>query len=195
MSTRISSSYIAGKIYFLDETWLNAAEMLRYGWEDTLVQTNPHLAKSGSSLCYGPKQPSGKGKRLIIAHIGSKDGFLPNALLMFESKKTGDYHEDMDGDRFEDWFSKAVLPQLKPEDTVVMDNASYHSVLIEKAPTSASKREEMLIWLRNRKYRIRKWKTAKRLRKPSCTSGSSCPIATISSTKSTGSMSWLRAKA
>ncbi|KAG0421446.1 hypothetical protein HPB47_002659 [Ixodes persulcatus] len=33
----------------------------------------------------------------------------------------------MDGQRFEEWFTKKLLPNLKPRSVVVMDNASYHS--------------------------------------------------------------------
>lgn len=33
------------------------------------------------------KEPSGKGKRLIVVHIGSSDGFVPGGLFCFESKK------------------------------------------------------------------------------------------------------------
>lgn len=40
--------------------------------------------------------------------------------------KTGDYHEEVDGTRFERWFD-AVLPQLPQGSVTVMDNASYHS--------------------------------------------------------------------
>lgn len=39
----------------------------------------------------------GKKKRLIITHIGSTEGFLDSGLLSIKSKKTGEYHEDMDG--------------------------------------------------------------------------------------------------
>ena len=130
-----------------------------------MVMANPHMVTPGSGLCYGPKQPTGKGKRLIIAHIGSKDGFLPDALLMFESKKTGDYHEDMDGERFENWLRNVVLPKLNPGDAVVMDNASYHSVLVQKAPTSASKREEMIHWLKQYKLHYEEHEDGNKIKK------------------------------
>jgi len=33
------------------------------------------------------RNPSGKGKRLIVLNIGSEEYFIPDALLCFESKK------------------------------------------------------------------------------------------------------------
>ncbi|XP_025194218.1 uncharacterized protein LOC112593854 [Melanaphis sacchari] len=61
----------------------------------------------------GQKEPSGKVKQLIVLHIGSSDGFVPKGLLSFESKKnTLDYHDEMNGDTFYDWFIK-ILPSLK----------------------------------------------------------------------------------
>ncbi|VVC38981.1 Hypothetical protein CINCED_3A022898, partial [Cinara cedri] len=47
-------------------------------------------------LTTGSQNPSGKGKRLIVLHIGSKNGFVPGGLLCFEAKKTNtDNHEEM----------------------------------------------------------------------------------------------------
>ncbi|CAH1962018.1 unnamed protein product [Acanthoscelides obtectus] len=53
---------------------------------------------------------------------GSEDGFVPEALWAFESKKTGDYHEEMDGNSFENWFSKMLL-KLENNAVIVLDNA------------------------------------------------------------------------
>jgi hypothetical protein len=42
-----------------------------------------------------------KGPTLIIAHVGSESGFIPNALLIFKLQtKTGDYHGEMNFDNF-----------------------------------------------------------------------------------------------
>ncbi|XP_050308279.1 uncharacterized protein LOC126744770 [Anthonomus grandis grandis] len=91
----------------------------------------------------------GKGQRLIICHIGSKDGFVPGGLWVFQSKKTGDYHEEMDGPSFEKWF-EGVLPKLEENAVVVLDNAPYHSRKLEKVPTTATKKGEIQEWLRSK---------------------------------------------
>lgn len=84
---------------------------------------------------------------MIICHIGSETGFVPDALWTFESKKTGDYHEDMNGKSFENWFRK-IVPTLGENCVIVLDNASYHSRKAEKIPTSATKKALIQEWLR-----------------------------------------------
>lgn len=88
-------------------------------------------------LTTGSKNPTGIGKRLIVAHIGSAGGFVDGALLCFEYKKnTEDYHDEMNGSAFYDWFCE-VLPRLKDNAIIVLDNASYHSVKKDPIPTIA----------------------------------------------------------
>ncbi|KAL3278355.1 hypothetical protein HHI36_013685 [Cryptolaemus montrouzieri] len=124
------------KIYYLDETWVNA---------DASVKTAKQAFQVGFST--GLKNPTGKGKRLIVCNIGSDTGFVPDALWSFESKKSGDYHEEMDGPNFEEWFEN-ILPKLEDGCVIVLDNASYHSRRTEKLPTSASKKATIQEWLR-----------------------------------------------
>jgi len=94
----------------------------------------------------GQKNPSAKGKRLIVVHIGSSDGFVAGGLLVFESKKnTSDYHDEMNGNSFYDWFS-SILPLLKENVVVVMDNTPYHSVNKKKRfPNFRGKRKKLFI--------------------------------------------------
>ena len=121
-------------IIWLDETWVNAGHCLKQGWTDESLQ--------GTMLT-----PIGKGERLIICHAGSSKGFVPNSLLLFKSKKTGDYHEDMDHDKFFGWCSETLLNNLEEPAVIVMDNAPYHSKQIDKAPTSKDKKADILAWL------------------------------------------------
>ncbi|KAL3286751.1 hypothetical protein HHI36_001244 [Cryptolaemus montrouzieri] len=90
---------------------------------------------------------SGKGKRLIVCNIGTDTGFVPDALWSFESKKSGDYHEEMDGPNFEEWFEN-ILPKLEDGCVIVLDNVSYHSRRTEKLLTSASRKATIHEWLR-----------------------------------------------
>lgn len=48
------------------------------------------------------------------------------AWMYSEAKKTGDYHEEMDGNRFEGWFND-VLPKLPAVSVIVIDNAPYYT--------------------------------------------------------------------
>lgn len=135
-------------VYYLDETWVNEGHTQNQVWQDTKIKTS--YEASSSNLTVGLTAPKGKGRRLIITHIGSAEGFVPDAADVFEGKKSGDYHEEMDGNHFEKWF-ETILPKLKPHSTVVMDNAPYHSVKREKIPTSSWKKKAIQDWLTDKK--------------------------------------------
>ncbi|XP_031342522.1 uncharacterized protein LOC116170342 isoform X1 [Photinus pyralis] len=117
------------KLYFLDETWVNAGHTVSKVWKDTTILTPRQAFINGLST--GLKDPSGKGNRLIVLHIGSEDGFVEEGLLCFESKKTGDYHEEMTSEVFEKWFME-IVTHLDEQSVIIMDNASYHSRKSEK---------------------------------------------------------------
>ena len=88
--------------------------------------------------------PTGKGNRIIILHAGSKHGFVPGAELVFQSKtKSTDYHDEMNGEAFLDWFNTQLLPNIPANSCIVMDNAPYHSMRAEKIPTMKSLKSEM----------------------------------------------------
>lgn len=132
-------------IYYLDETWVNAGDVSNKTWVDNTIQSARDAFLKGLST--GAANPSGKGKRLIVLHIGSEEGFVPGGLLLFESKKnTGNYHDEMNGETFFDWM-KTVLPLLKDNCVIVMDNAPYHSVQTDLCPTSSWKKADIEKWL------------------------------------------------
>jgi len=132
-------------IYYLDETWVNAGDCNDRIWQDNTVTSHRDAFLSGLST--GAPNPTAKGKRLIVVHIGSNEGFVDGGLLVFESKKgSSDYHEEMNGDVFFDWL-KGVIPLLKDNSVIVMDNAPYHSVKVEKCPTLGWKKAEIESWL------------------------------------------------
>lgn len=135
------------KIYYMDETWVNAGHVVGKVWMDTEVLSARQAFNEGLST--GLKHPSGKGKRLIITHIGSEDGFVSNAFHIFESKKnTGDYHDEMNAKSFEEWFQK-ILPELEENSVIVMDNAPYHSHKVVTRPTARAKKADLLAYCRD----------------------------------------------
>ncbi|XP_047022563.1 uncharacterized protein LOC124634839 [Helicoverpa zea] len=136
------------KIYYLDETWLNEGHTKSKVWQDSTVKSSKEAHRAGLST--GLKNPTGKGKRLIIGHIGSTDGFLMNGELIFEAKKgDGDYHSEMDAHNFEKWFS-LILSKIESGSVIVMDNAPYHSRKVEKLPTTATRKADIQEWLKNK---------------------------------------------
>lgn len=134
---KIKDLRMSGKnIIYLDETWVNAHMTRDKMW---LIDTESPV-----------KVPAGKGSRLIIVHAGGECGFINNGLLVFQSKSTKDYHEEMDSDRFLSWFKEQLLPNIPPDSCIVMDNASYHSRELNPAPTSKNRKCEMQTWLKEK---------------------------------------------
>ncbi|KAL4121281.1 hypothetical protein QTP88_013826 [Uroleucon formosanum] len=123
-------------VVYLDETWVNQNHTQGYIWQ------NPENTE-------GLKVPIGKGARLIVCHAGSPSfGFVNNSKLVFRCKSgsTEDYHSQMNADIFEKWFVE-MLANLEEPSVVVMDNASYHSVLAEEYPRANARKADIQKWL------------------------------------------------
>lgn len=130
-------------IYYLDETWVNAGDCVDKLWVDKSIKSKHDAFTRG--LTTGATNPTGKGQRLIVLHIGSHRGFLEGGLLCLLSKKnSSDYHDEMNGHNVHEWF-ESIIPRLEPNSVIVMDNASYHSVRTEKIPTTSSKKRNFVM--------------------------------------------------
>lgn len=57
-----------------------------------------------------------------------------------------DYHDEMNGDTFYEWFVK-TLPLLKENAIIVMDNASYHSIKKHRIPVKSWRKQAIIDWL------------------------------------------------
>ncbi|XP_035228504.1 uncharacterized protein LOC118200648 [Stegodyphus dumicola] len=51
---------------------------------------------------------------------------------------------------FEKWTSEKLIPNLPPNAVVILDNAIYHTVQVNKCPTMASRKGEIIHWLLNK---------------------------------------------
>ena len=127
-------------VVYTDETWANSHD----GREKTWVE---HDDITGGTKG-GIRKPTGKGNRLIILHAGGEDGWIEGADLVFQSMKaTGDYHDEMNSERFEEWFRDQLMPNIQLNTLIVIDNASYHSRRLEAVPTTNTRKGEMQDWL------------------------------------------------
>lgn len=106
--------------YYMDETWINAGYSKDKVSKDETVTSSREAFLLG--LSSGLKNPSGKGKCLIITHIGNENGFVEGGLWTFESKKGGDYHTEMNSESYEKWFAN-ILSKLQEHNVIVIDNA------------------------------------------------------------------------
>jgi hypothetical protein len=125
------------QVVFLVETWVytNGSELKM--WID------------GTSQSFMKRRPT--STRYIVLHAGTRNGFVSGASLIFVAgKKSGDYHDLMNGENFEHWMSTQLLPNLEEPSVIVMDNASYHNVHIEKPPTQSWRKDEIIAWLQEK---------------------------------------------
>ncbi len=128
-------STIRNEIY-LDESYVNKNHSNDYIWYSG--EDGPWVQK-----------PTGKGDRLIIINAISMDGWVRGAKLVFKStRKTGDYHGQMNRELFKKWFIEMLLPNIPKNSNIIMDNASYHNILAESSPpTSLSSKNKIIKWL------------------------------------------------
>jgi len=136
------------KIYYQYETWVNDGHVPVKEWVDIEIERDPAQALEPSSgLTTGIKRPIGKGKRLILSHVGGEDGFVPNAIDLLSATKNGDHHNNMNSERFEKHMKENVFPNLPEGAILVLDNASYHRRRLHKNLTKSSKKSELIEWL------------------------------------------------
>ncbi|CAC9570722.1 hypothetical protein [uncultured Gammaproteobacteria bacterium] len=67
-------------------------------------------------------------------HAGNREeGLIDRCDLVFLAKaKDGDYHQEMNGPIFLNWFENQLMPALKSPSVIVLDNASYHNIKTEE---------------------------------------------------------------
>ena len=112
--------------------------------------------KSASQICSKESNlslqvPFSRGERLIVLNVGSKAGFLKGTELVWKAKSsTRDYHDEMNGDDFFKWVKEKLIPHLPPKSVLIIDNAPYHNLQVDKCPTQASRKADIQAWLTRR---------------------------------------------
>jgi hypothetical protein len=126
---------------YLDESYVNKNHSNDFVW--FAAEDGPWIQK-----------PTGNGERLIIVNAITKDGWVPNTKLVYKStKKTGDYHGQMNHEIFNKWFTEKLIPNIPKNSIIVFDNASYHSVLSDNsAPTRKCSKTRIISWLEKNKF-------------------------------------------
>ena len=116
------------RIFYQDETWVFKNMTSPKVWKDIVGH-----ATDGTFV-----DPSGKGERSILCHIGSPHiGLLDNCILLFrgsKSNKKADYHSEMNWNVFSNWCETVVFLKIaatRKKSVVVLDRAAYHTVLDE----------------------------------------------------------------
>lgn len=121
-------------IVYTDETYVHGSHTKPHSWSDDSNR--------------GLLTPISKGQYAIIVHAGNDDGFIEGAMLIFKSgQKSGDYHDSMNFTNYKKWLEEKLIPNLPPKTVLVIDNAAYHNKLINPAPTSQTRKADMINWL------------------------------------------------
>ena len=109
--------------------------------------------KSTSQICceesnFSLQAPFSREERLIVLHAGSKAEFLKGIELVWKAKSsTGDYHDEMNWNNFFKWVKENLIPHLQPKSVLIIDNAPYHNLQVDKCPTHASRKADIQAWL------------------------------------------------
>jgi transposase len=129
---------------YLDESYVNKNHSHDFIW---------YYGEDGPWV----QKPTGKGERLIIINAITKYGWIPGAKLVFKStRKTGDYHGQMNWNLFKKWFTEMLLPNIPEHSLIIMDNAPYHNILSEYSPpTPQSSKKKIKDWLEQNKIYCR----------------------------------------
>jgi len=118
---------------YMDESWINQNMIPSKCWTDGTVECEPDV-------------PPGKGPRWILIGAGGLNGWVPGAFVMWKGNVLSeDYHTEMNGDVFKDWYCQRLLPNIGPRTCVIVDRASYHTLLTEysKGARSNLNREQL----------------------------------------------------
>lgn len=147
---KISNRSLAGKgktlrpEVYIDESYVNKNHSNDLIW---------YYGEDGSWV----QKPTGKGERLIIMNAITINGWVPSAKLVFKStKKTGDYHGQMNWELFRKWFTEMLIPNIPDNSLIIMDNAAYHNTLsVNSAPMPTSSKVKIRAWLEANKVPCR----------------------------------------
>lgn len=143
---RLLNQYRAENKYitYMDETYL------------TLVQRDngKHCNQLEKNSDLKSKETA---QRLIIVHGGGINGFIKNALLIFQSDVRPDTsHKGMNYDIFSTWMIENYLPNLPKNSVIIFDNAPYHNTQVLRAPDLNSRRRDIMNWLDDKDVPYRK---------------------------------------
>ncbi|XP_068227733.1 uncharacterized protein [Palaemon carinicauda] len=137
-------------VVYVDEAWFTTRMAHNREWADTTQDI--------TSPTYSHQVPPGEGERFVVVAAGTNEGFIDGAYLCYLAKTNqGDYHGEMNAKLFKQWLTTQLLPSLPEPSVLVLDNAPYHSTLLEESrcPTSATKKADLVRWVQQRRISFR----------------------------------------
>ena len=79
----------------------------------------------------------GKGDRFMLLQAGNSKEFIPAFFCLL--KKNEEYYKEINHDMFCNRFKDSLIKNLKKSSVIIIDNASYHSKVLDKAATMSSR--------------------------------------------------------
>ncbi|XP_050350413.1 uncharacterized protein LOC126773506 [Nymphalis io] len=117
-------------IFFMDESYIHT-----------------HISHTKGKTWSDDKKKGVKGQRLISVHAGNEKGFVPGFLMYKSTDTTGDYHNEMNNNKYEKWLVNQLIPNIPSNSVLGIDNAPYHNKFFERPPSSNTIKQEMINWL------------------------------------------------
>ncbi len=95
------------------------------------------------------KEPSERGVDTLLYMLGHPKALYLTVFMPLNQRKrvASNKWEEMNSGNFTKWFTDSLLKNLPVPSTTVMNNALYHSVIYDKVPTLATRKEENIHWL------------------------------------------------
>ena len=116
--------------------------------DETYVHTSHTVPKTWQSDDSSIKVPFSKRQRYIIVHAGTKAGFIQGVKLTFKAESESvDYLKEMNADNFFKWVRDRLMPKLLAKSVVIIDNAPFHNIHIDKCPTTATRKTDIKVWM------------------------------------------------
>ncbi|KAK6018336.1 hypothetical protein OSTOST_16083 [Ostertagia ostertagi] len=137
-------------VVYMDETWVFEGMVKKRGWMDNNLSRFPSEETIQQYSC-GKTAGKNKGKRGIVIMALCEGGIIPGCTrVLVCGPRTAQYSE-MDHTIFEEWL-RSSIPLMREfaagrNVTLVLDNAPYHTRVLERVPTRSSTRQEIMDYL------------------------------------------------
>lgn len=119
---------------FVDETWVFSRDGIKRLWQD--------------DNCKSIENDGGTGSRYIVIYAESEEECIEESGLIFSSSiEMDDFHDNMNTDLYVKCLKKKILISLKEPACIVLNNAPYHSIVINAQPNASSKKQKITEWL------------------------------------------------
>ncbi|KAJ8879755.1 hypothetical protein PR048_020363 [Dryococelus australis] len=87
-------------------------------------------------------------RETIIVHAGGENGVVKNSVVSRKDRQSpGDCRYQMSSANHIKWLHELLIPDLSFISVLVIDNALYHCVRVNKMSTSKNRKDQRTSWL------------------------------------------------